>query len=175
MSVRIFGLSAAIAALAVTTVTLSACGSAAPVPSPPNSPAASSPASSPSPSSSAPASAAGHAPSPPLGAPIIIAVRLGTAFTPDTLTLAAGMKFQVIVSPTVAPSGLSFPAHCAVGTTYAVNDGLLSVTCPASGGYLFTAERAGTTVLSATVRPRCSPGQMCPQWITDAALKLTIT
>lgn len=173
MSVRIFGLSAAIAALAVTTVTLSACGSATPASTPAASPAASSPAASPAPSSSAPA--AGHAPSPPLGAPIIIAVHLGTAFTPDTLSLAAGLKFQVIVSPTVAPSGLSFPAHCAAGTTYAVNDGLLSVTCPAGGGYLFTAERAGTTVLSATVRPRCSPGQMCPQWITDAALKLTIT
>jgi hypothetical protein len=104
-----------------------------------------------------------------------MAVRLGTTFTPNTLTLAAGMKFQVIVSPSVVPSGLSFPAHCAPGTAYAVNDGMLSVTCPSGGGYLFTAERAGTTVVSATVRPRCSPGEMCPQWITAAALRLTIT
>jgi hypothetical protein len=174
MSVRIVGLSAAaVAVVVVAAVALSACGSAAPAASPPRSPA-SSPAPSPS-ASSSPASAAGHAPSPPLGAPIIIAVRLGTAFTPDTLSLAAGMKFEVIVSPTVAPSGLSFPAHCTPGAAYAVNDGMLSVTCQSGGGYLFTAERAGTTVVSATVRPHCSPGQMCPQWITDAALRLTIT
>lgn len=106
---------------------------------------------------------------------MIIAVRLGSAFTPDTLTLAVGMKFQVIVSPSVVPGGVSFPAHCAAGTAYAVNNGMLSVTCAAGGGYLFTAERAGTTVLAATVRPRCAPGQMCPQWIADAMLKLTIT
>jgi hypothetical protein len=168
MSVRIFGLSAAAAAAVAAAITLSACGSAAPAASPPRSPAASSPAAPPS-------SSPGHAPPPPVVAPIIMAVHLGTAFTPDTLTLAAGMKFQVIVSASVVPSGLSFPARCATGTAYAVNDGMLSVTCPAGGGYLFTAERAGTTVVSATVRPHCSPGQMCPQWITDAALRLTVT
>jgi hypothetical protein len=107
-------------------------------------------------------------------APIIMAVRLGTAFTPDTLTIAAGMRFQVIVSPSVQVSGLA-PAHCAAGTTYAVNDGMLAVTCQAAGGYLFTAEHAGNTVLTATVGPRCSPGTACPAWAAQATLKLTIT
>lgn len=177
MSVRILGLPAALAAaMAAATVLLSACASATPAASPSESPGSSSAASSSaSPSPSAPASTPGRAPSPPVGAPIIIAVRLGTGFTPDTLTLAAGMKFQVIVSPSVVPGGLSFPAHCAPGTAYAVNNGMLSVTCPPGGGYLFTAERAGSTILAATVRPRCAPGQMCPQWLANALLKLTIT
>lgn len=178
MSVRILGLPAALAAaMAAATVLLSACASATPAAGPPESPgssSASSSSASPSPSASS-ASTPGRAPSPPVGAPIIIAVRLGTGFTPDTLTLAVGMKFQVIVSPSVVPGGLSFPAHCAAGTAYAVNNGMLSVTCPPGGGYLFTAERAGSTILAATVRPRCAPGQMCPQWLANALLKLTIT
>lgn len=106
---------------------------------------------------------------------MIIAVRLGTTFSPATLRLAAGMKFQLIVSQSVDPSGPSFPAHCASGTSYAANEGMLSVTCPATGGYLFTAERAGTTVLSATIRPHCSAGEMCPQWVKEAALTITVT
>jgi hypothetical protein len=106
---------------------------------------------------------------------MIRAVTLSTTFSPGTLSLAVGMKFQVIVSSSVVSSGLSVPAHCAPGVSYAANDGLLSVTCPATGGYLYTTDHAGTTVLSATVRPRCAAGQMCPQWIKDAALKITIT
>jgi len=162
MSVRFSVLVATAAAAVAATAALSACGSATPPASTPSSPAASSPAH-------------GHASSPPALAPIIRAVTLNTTFSPDTLSLAVGMKFQVIVSSSVVPSGLSLPAHCAPGVSYAANDGMLSVTCPAGGGYLYTTEHPGTTVLSATVRPRCSPGQICPQWIKDAALKVTIT
>jgi hypothetical protein len=164
MSVRIPVITAAV--VVAGTALLAACGSATTSASSPAAPAASSPAPS--------SSSAGHAP-PPVVAPMIIAVRLGTTFSPDTLRLAAGMKFQLIVSQSVDPSGPSFPAHCASGTSYAANDGMLSVTCPATGGYLFTAERAGTTVLSATVRPHCSAGEMCPQWVKEAALTITVT
>jgi hypothetical protein len=106
--------------------------------------------------------------------PIIFAVRLSTTFSPDTLTLAAGQQFQVIVSTSVVPAGAGFPQPCTPGVAYPAA-GLLSVTCPADGGYLFTAEHAGTTTLTATVRPRCSPGDMCPQWVTEAALRITVS
>jgi hypothetical protein len=52
--------------------------------------------------------------------------------------------------------------------------GLLSVRCT-SGGYLYTAEHSGTGTISATVGPRCSPGQMCPQWLAEAQLHVVIT
>ena len=32
----------------------------------------------------------------------------------------------------------------------------------------------GTAELMATVRPRCARGSMCPQWIAEATLKITI-
>jgi hypothetical protein len=106
---------------------------------------------------------------------MIQAIRLTTTFTPDSLTLAAGQKFQVIVSPSIAPSGTAFPHPCSTGVAYAAAGNMLSVTCPASGGFLFTAEQAGPATLTATVKPNCAPGQMCPQWITEAVLHVTIT
>ena len=106
---------------------------------------------------------------------MIRAVTLNTTFTPATVTLAAGQKFQVIVSSSVSPTGPGFPHPCSAGAAYAAADGMLSVSCPASGGFLYTAEHSGTTTLTATVRPSCSPGEMCPQWITEATLQVTIT
>jgi hypothetical protein len=106
---------------------------------------------------------------------MITAVRLGTTFSPDTVTLAAGQKFEVIVSTSVEPTGAGFPEHCAPGIAYPVGNGMLSVTCPSPGSYLFTAGHPGTTALTATVHPHCFPGEMCPQWITEAALAVTIT
>jgi hypothetical protein len=173
MSIRISVITAAAAALAAAT-TLSACGSATPSASKPPSSSASSPSSSPS-GAVSPSPAGPPPPGPIAGAPIIRAVNLDATFSPDAITVAAGMKFQVIVSQSVDASGLSLPAHCSPGTTYAADDGMLSVTCPATGGYLYTADRAGTAVLSATIRPHCSPGSMCPQWIKEAALTVTIT
>jgi hypothetical protein len=157
------------AAVLAAAAALSACGSATTA-SKAAPPAASS---APGTASSAPSA---PAPSQPVAAPpIIVAVRLGTTFSPDTLTLATGQKFQVIVSTSVVPTGPAFPHPCSSGAVYAAANGMLSVTCPASGGYLFTAEHAGTAALTATVRPNCSPGEMCPQWITEAALQVTIT
>jgi hypothetical protein len=105
---------------------------------------------------------------------MIRVVNLNTTFSPDAITLAAGMKFQVIVSPSIEAGGLSFPSSCGTAAQQD-NGGMLSVACPSTGSYMFTAERAGTTTLSATVRPRCSQGEMCPQWIKDAAMTVTIT
>lgn len=174
MSIRIsvITVAAAAAALAAAT-TLSACGSATPSADQPAS--STTPSASSSPSGSASSSPAGSpSPVPVGGAPMIRAVNLDATFSPDAITLAVGMKFQVIVSQSVEVGGLSFPAACGTAAQPA-NGGMLSVTCPATGGYLFTAERAGTTTLSATIRPRCSQGQMCPQWIKDAAMSVTIT
>ena len=103
--------------------------------------------------------------------PDIILVQLGTGFSPAQLRLNVGQQFEVAVSKTVQVSGLG---DCAPGTTGQALGGLLSVRCMA-GGYFYTAEHAGSATMSATVRPRCTPGTMCPQWITEASLKITIT
>lgn len=162
-----------IATVLAATVALAACGSTT---TSGGNPAAGKP-SSPSASPSAPGSSAKPGPrsAPPPAGPMITVVRLGTTFSPDTLSLASGQKFEVIVSTSVEPSGDAFPQHCAAGTVYPVGDGMLSVTCPASGSYLFTAGHPGTTTLTATVHPHCFPGEMCPQWITEAVLHITVT
>lgn len=157
------------AAILAVTAALSACGSATTT----NKPAAAGP-SSPS-ATSTPSSPAPSLPISGGGAPMITAIRLSTTFSPDTVTLAAGQKFQVIVSSSVAPTGTGFPHPCSSGASYSAAGNMLSVSCPTSGGYLFTAEQAGTTSLTATVKPNCSPGEMCPQWITEAVLHITIT
>jgi hypothetical protein len=61
-----------------------------------------------------------------------------------------------------------------VGPRRDLRGGLLTVRCT-GGGYLYTAGRPGAAAISATVWPRCSPGQMCPQWVTEPTLHLTIT
>ena len=50
---------------------------------------------------------------------------------------------------------------------------MLTVRCM-SGAFYYTALRPGTAELMATVRPRCAPGSMCPQWIAEATLTITI-
>jgi hypothetical protein len=106
--------------------------------------------------------------------PGIVVVRLAATFSPAVLRLNVGQQFLVTVSKSVQASGLGFPGGCTAGTTAQIASGLLSGRCVA-GGYLYTAEHAGSAVLSATVRPRCAAGTMCPQWITEAHLKITIT
>jgi hypothetical protein len=131
--------------------------------SPPSSPVASSP------TLPAPVS------SPPVAVPPdIIVVRLGTAFSPDRLRLSVGGQFLVVVSPSVHASVLGAPPGCASRAAWSAGGGLLSVRC-ASGGYLYTAERPGSAVIPATVGPRCGPGQMCPQWLSEQRLYVTIT
>jgi len=135
---------------------MSACGSASPARTTPS-----------------PATAGSSAPSSsPAALPMIRMVRLGSAFSPDSLHLGAGQQFLVIVSKAVNVSGLE--ARCAPGKTYPAAGGLLSVRCPAAGEYLYTARRAGSAVLSATARPRCAHGTACPQWISRASLKVSI-
>lgn len=87
------------------------------------------------------------------------------------LRLGVGQQFEVAVSKTVQVSGLG---DCASRTAGEAVGGLLSLRCTA-GGYLYTAEHAGSVTMSATVGPRCAPGTMCPQWITEASLKISIT
>ena len=111
----------------------------------------------------------------PVAAPPDIAVvRLAAAFSPRTVRLGAGQQFMVIVSKTVKASGPDISGDCTPGVAGAAGSGLLSVRC-SGGGYLYTAKHAGSTVLSATVRPRCKPGTMCPQWVSRATLKVTVT
>jgi hypothetical protein len=123
--------------------------------------------------SSVASSSPGHsAASPPVAAPPdITVVRLSASFSPGQLQLSVGHQFLLIVSPSVQAKGLEATAGCTSGTAAG---GLLSVRCT-SGGYLYTAEHPGTATISATVRPRCKPGQMCPQWLAEPQLHITIT
>ena len=139
----------------------------------PSSPERSSP---PLPAPSHPSSPGRSSPSPPPVAapPDIILVRLGAAFSPSSLRISVGQQFLITVSKTVQARGLETAAGCASGAARPAVGGLLSVRC-ASGGYLYTAEHPGTATISATVGPRCSPGEMCPQWMSEPKLQLTIT
>jgi len=128
-------------------------------------------------SSPDPSSPGGSVPSPPSTAapPDIILVRLATTFSPAVLQVGVGQQFLVSVAKSVQVSGLDAPGSCTQGKTVQIPGGRLSLRCLGGGGYLYTAEQAGPAALSATVRPRCAPGAACPQWITKASLKITIT
>lgn len=112
-------------------------------------------------------------PSPTAGAPVVVVVRLGAAFSPRTVRLGVGQQFVVMVSKTVKVSG-DISGDCQSGGTSTAGDGVLSVRCSA-GNYLYTAKRAGSSMLSATVRPRCKAGTICPQWVSEANLNITVT
>lgn len=128
----------------------------------------------PHPSSSGGRTAAGHGASSPAAAPIVFVVRLDSAFSPRSLRLGLGQQFLVIVSKTVKVSGPGLPGDCASGVTGSTTVGVLSVRCSA-GGYLYTAEHVGSSVLSASVQPLCAPGSICPQWVAEASLKIIVT
>lgn len=115
-----------------------------------------------------------QASSPSAAPPDTVVVRLAAGFSPGTVRLGAGQQFMLIVSKTVKASGPDISGDCTSGVTGAAGNGLLSVRC-SGGDYLYTAKHAGSTALSATVRPRCKPGAMCPQWISNATLKITVT
>ena len=154
--------------LAAVTSSAPAPVTSSPVTSPPvrSSPAPSFPGRSSPPSAS---------PSPPVAVlPHVAVVRLGAGFSPGSLRLSVGQQFLLTVSPSVQARGLAAPGQCASGAAWTTGGGLLSVRC-ASGGYLYTAEHPGSATISATVGPRCSPGQMCPQWLTEPRLQVTIT
>jgi hypothetical protein len=163
--------SAALTVLALTGV-LCACGSAAQH-------SASAGAGTAMPSSATTATPAGppspgrrSSPAPVSAAPVIFAVRLGRGFQPGTLRISPGQHFVVTVDSSVRASGPGVPGSCP-GTTARIDGGVLTVRCK-SGGFYYTALRPGTAELMATVRPRCAPGTMCPQWIAEATLTITI-
>ena len=105
-------------------------------------------------------------------APVIFAVRLGRSFQPGTLRISPGQHFVVTVDSSVRASGPGVPGSCP-GTTARIDGGMLTMRCT-SGVFYYTAQRPGTAELMATVRPRCARGSMCPQWITEATLTITI-
>jgi hypothetical protein len=107
-------------------------------------------------------------------APNIPVVQLGTSFSPSTLKLGAGQKFVVIVSKGDKPSGSGISGPCTPAGAATFSSSILSLSCQGSS-YLYTTQRAGTTVLSVTVKPACSSGTMCPQWIAKASLRVTVS
>ena len=111
-------------------------------------------------------------PAPASGAPVIFAVRLGSGFQPNTLRISRGQHFVVTVDSSVKASGPGVPSSCP-GTTAQIDGGMLTVRCT-SGAFYYTAQRPGTAELMATVRPNCARGSICPQWIAEATLKITI-
>jgi hypothetical protein len=116
------------------------------------------------------------APSPPVAVPpFIMVVRLSADFSPSTLRLAVGQRFELVVSNSVEATGPAIPAACSGSPPSGGPGALLSAQCVGNGSYLFTAEQPGSIVLSATVRPRCALGLMCPQWIAEPNLSITIT
>jgi hypothetical protein len=119
-----------------------------------------------------PSPGASSSPAPVSAAPVIFAVRLGRGFQPRTLRISPGQHFVVTVDSSVRASGPGVPSSCP-GTAARIDGGMLTVRCT-SGAFYYTALRPGTAELMATVRPRCARGSMCPQWIAEATLKITI-
>lgn len=76
------------------------------------------------------------------------------------------------VDSSVKASGPDVPGSCP-GTTARIDGGMLTMRST-SGVFSYTAQRPGTAELMATVRPRCARGSICPQWITEATLTITI-
>jgi hypothetical protein len=157
-----------IAALAVTAM-LTACGS--------QSLAGSGVAGSSPGSPAARSSSPGMSASPPRGTADNVAavVNLAASFSPPAVRLRVGQQFLVVVSPDVQADGIPWPGGCTAGTTGPVAGGLLTAQCLGGGRYLYTALRSGSITVTATVRPRCAPGSVCPQWMTSARLAVTIS
>jgi hypothetical protein len=107
-------------------------------------------------------------------APNIPVVRLGTSFSPSTLQLGAGQQFVVIVGKSDKASGSGISGNCSAAQAAQFSNSMLSLRCDGSS-YLYTTHKAGSTVLSVTVKPNCASGAMCPQWIAKASLHLNIS
>jgi hypothetical protein len=160
---------AALAGLALTGA-LCACGSAAQHSAPAGA-GAGTPSAATTPAA-APSAGRSSSQAPVSAAPAIFAVRLGRGFQPRTLRISPGQQFTVTVDSSVRASGPGLPNSCS-SVPARIDGGMLTVRCT-SGAFSYTALRAGTAELTATVRPRCAPGSMCPQWVTEATLKITI-
>lgn len=98
----------------------------------------------------------------PLGAslPAIKAVSLGASFSPPSVALTRGEPLIIIVSHSVrARLGIASGGSL----VFAGHNGSV---------YLFYAKKAGMSVVSAQVRPRCQT-KVCPQWRTAPDLMVT--
>jgi hypothetical protein len=160
----------ALAGLALTGM-LCACGSVA-QPSAPAGTGAGTPSSATTPAA-APSAGSSSSPAPVSASPVIAAVRLGRGFQPRTLRISPGQQFTVTVDASVRASGPGVPSSCS-SIPARIDGGMLTVRCT-SGAFHYTALRPGTAELTATVRPRCAAGSACPQWVTAATLKITIS
>jgi hypothetical protein len=160
---------AVLAGLALTGM-LCACGSAAQHSAPAGA-GAGTPSSAAAPTG-VPSAGRSTSPAPVSAAPVMFAVRLGRGFQPRTLRISPGQQFRVTVESSVRASGPGLPSSCRDIPTR-IDGGMLTVRCT-SGAFYYTALRPGTAELTATVRPRCAPGSMCPQWVTETTLTITI-
>lgn len=107
------------------------------------------------------------------GGPDIHVIDLADSFSPDTLQISVGMQFVIDVASNVRASGLT-GATCTAGKSQPLPGGMLTVRCQNSSSYEYTATHAGTVTLSATVKPHCTGGTMCPQWVKESHLRVTI-
>lgn len=127
--------------------------------------------------SSARSSSPGTPVSPPQGtasnSPAVVGLAAG--FSPSAIRLRAGQQFVVMESPDVQADGIPWPGGCLAGTARPVAGGLLTAQCLAGGRYLYTARHPGSATVTATVRPRCAPGSICPQWMTEPKLTVIIS
>lgn len=125
--------------------------------------------------SQAPGSRSASEPGPTQPPSPAVTVHLAAAYSPDTVRLKIGKRFLVVVSAHVRASGEPVPGGCLPGVTQPAAGGLLSVQCIGHGRYLYTAKRAGSATLWASVRPRCKPATICPQWVAHPRLRVTVS
>jgi hypothetical protein len=106
--------------------------------------------------------------------PVVAAAGAGAAGD-DLVDPGGGERPPVVhAEPQLSPPRLPVPgAGSCPGTATRIDGGMLTVRCT-SGAFYYTAQRPGTAELKATVRPRCARGSMCPQWITEATLTISI-
>lgn len=121
----------------------------------------------------APTSLSGSGSAQPLSP--VVTVHLAAAYSPSVVRLKTGQRFLLVVSASVQASGVPVPGGCPSGAPRQAAGGLLSVQCMAHGRYLYTAKRAGSATLWASVRPRCKPATMCPQWVSRPSLGVTVS
>ncbi|HEY5335836.1 MAG TPA: hypothetical protein VIJ71_07415 [Mycobacteriales bacterium] len=101
-----------------------------------------------------------------------------------TITITVGPKYLKGAPPEQVPCkggsvtvliGQEFDlTKCPVGLQSKVDDP--SVLAPGSVASEFTAKKAGTTNVELFVKPQCSPGMLCPQYVRDlGTLIVTVT
>jgi hypothetical protein len=102
------------------------------------------------------------------GPGLIAVVTLGASFSPSSVTLSVGEPLLINVNGDVA-SMMTGPV------TATTPDGPLTGGALGPASYVYFATKPGTEILSATIRPRCEPGTMCPMWIAMSRLTVTVS